>query len=228
MGSVVSASNLFKYCAPAHGLLLFKHHDPHAFTAANVQELLLAGSRWFEAAATAAAGSGSASWEHSESGGGLSAGSTPVMPSSPQALQPSQSASRRFWPLLLWNNLPRAGASQFHGHAQTALSEVSVAQQFAFRKTIQFSWNCLMRGFAVVAQVPFPADLHMMQASAAYEAEHCGACCYDDMWHAHAALGLAHEYGPPEDRYVYAKYILDCSLRIPASGSDQGVSLQPY
>ena len=49
-------------------------------------------------------------------------------------------------------------------------------------------------------QVPFPADLHTMQASAAYEAEHCGACCYDDMWLAHAALGLAHEHGPPGDR----------------------------
>lgn len=22
------------------------------------------------------------------------------------------------WPLLVWNSLPRAGASQFHGHAQ--------------------------------------------------------------------------------------------------------------
>ena len=127
MGSVVSASNLFKYCAPAHGLLLFMHHDPLAFTAADVQELLLAGSRWFEAAAAAAA-SGSAGRECSGSGGALSAGSTPVTPSSQQALQPSQPGSRRLWPLLLWNSLPRAGASQFHGHAQTALSEVIVAR----------------------------------------------------------------------------------------------------
>ena len=126
MGSVVSASNLFKYCAPAHGLLLFKHHDPLAFTAADVQQLLLASSRWFDAAAAAA--SGSAGGGRSGSDGAQSAGSIPMSAPSQQTPQPSQPASRRFWPLLLWNNLPRAGASQFHGHAQTALSEVNVAR----------------------------------------------------------------------------------------------------
>ena len=122
------------------------------------------------------------------------------MPSSQQALQPSQPDNRRLWPLLLWNNLPRAGASQFHGHAQTALSEVNVARHCAYEcSAVLLELNQRVQ-FTVVVQVPFPADLHMMQASAAYEAEHCGACCYDDMWRAHAALGLAHEHGPPEDR----------------------------
>lgn len=131
----MSASNLFKYCAPAHGLLLFKHHDPLAFTAADVQQLLLAGSRWFVAAAVAA--SGSAGGQCSGSSRALSAGVALVTPSSQQASQPSQTASRQLWPLLLWNTLPRAGASQFHGHAQTALSEVIVACRFAFCNTMQ-------------------------------------------------------------------------------------------
>ena len=29
---VVTASNLFKYCQPCHGLVIFKHHDPLYFT----------------------------------------------------------------------------------------------------------------------------------------------------------------------------------------------------
>jgi hypothetical protein len=35
-------------------------------------------------------------------------------------------------PLLVWNCLPRAGASQFHGHAQVMLSAVPFPQQLAF------------------------------------------------------------------------------------------------
>jgi hypothetical protein len=130
VGNVVSASNLFKYCAPAHGLLLFKQHDPLAFTATDVQQLLLTGSRWFDAAAAAAVASGLDGPVISSRKGNdaaLSADSTSATASSERILQRTQQASRRLWPLLLWNNLPRAGASQFHGHAQTALSEVRKA-----------------------------------------------------------------------------------------------------
>ena len=200
MGNVVSASNLFKYCAAAHGLLLFKHHDPLAFTAADVLQLLLAGSRWFDAAAAAAAASISAGAERSGSSGAPSAGSIPVTTPSQQPSWPSQPACRWFWPLLLWNNLPRAGASQFHGHAQTALSEVNAARHTSSWMPCSFGVADSQMFCTVTVQVPFPADLHMMQASAAYAAAHCGACCYDDMWRAHASLRLAHECGPPDDR----------------------------
>ena len=84
----VTASNLFKYCQPCHGLVLFKHHQPLEFTRAQLSDLLLCAQGWFRAARSG---------------------------------QPSACH-----PFFLWNCGARAGASQFHGHAQVALSEVSV------------------------------------------------------------------------------------------------------
>ena len=83
----VTASNLFKYCEPCHGLVLFKHHHPLRFGLPQLADLLLAAEGWFERAAAA----------------------------HPSARHP----------FLLWNCGARAGASQFHGHAQVALSQVS-------------------------------------------------------------------------------------------------------
>lgn len=114
---VVTASNLFKYCAPHHGLLLFKRHHPLDFTLTEVVQLLSCGALWFERAAAAAAA--------------LSE-DTSSFPS----LQLGQS-STSLHPFLLWNCMPRAGASQFHGHAQVALSQVTystvVATAYAMR-----------------------------------------------------------------------------------------------
>jgi hypothetical protein len=42
----VTASNLFKYCAPAHGLVLFRRHDPLAFTAPELRGALAAAAEW--------------------------------------------------------------------------------------------------------------------------------------------------------------------------------------
>ena len=83
----VTASNLFKYCEPCHGLVLFKHHHPLRFGLPQLADLLLAADGWIERAAGA----------------------------HPSARHP----------FLLWNCGARAGASQFHGHAQVALSQVS-------------------------------------------------------------------------------------------------------
>lgn len=226
VGNVVTASNLFKYCAPGHGLLLFKHHDPLTFSASDVQQLLLAGSLWFDAAAEAAA-AGQSSSRHAHASPGakqrsMSHRQTPVPPSqlggaTAPAFADSWAANGdpgpRLWPLLLWNNLPRAGASQFHGHAQVALSEVGLqygVHHGTFSQIAPQTSCCLVPASAALAlrlaadcltaQVPFPADMHMMQAAAAHAAQHCGACCYDDTKRAHAALGLAHELGPLEDR----------------------------
>ncbi len=82
----VTASNLFKYCEPCHGLILFKHHHPLHFDQQQVAELLCTAHQWFAASQQA----------------------------HPQAN----------YPFFLWNCLPRAGASQFHGHAQVMLSKV--------------------------------------------------------------------------------------------------------
>lgn len=45
----VTASNLFKYCEPCHGLVLFKHHHPLQFSQQQVSELLNTASEWFRA-----------------------------------------------------------------------------------------------------------------------------------------------------------------------------------
>ena len=42
----VTASNLFKYCQPAHGLVLFRRHDPLAFTAPELRGALAAAAEW--------------------------------------------------------------------------------------------------------------------------------------------------------------------------------------
>ena len=83
----MTASNLFKYCQPCHGLVLFKRHHPLHFSLPELADLLLAAEGWFQRAAA----------EH------------------PAAKHP----------FLLWNCGARAGASQFHGHAQVLLSKVS-------------------------------------------------------------------------------------------------------
>lgn len=84
----MTASNLFRYCQPCHGLVLFKHHQPLDFTQAQLSDLLLCAQGWFRAA------------------------------------RRGQPSARH--PFFLWNCGARAGASQFHGHAQVALSEVNV------------------------------------------------------------------------------------------------------
>lgn len=82
----MTASNLFKYCQPCHGLVLFKHHQPLEFSLQQLADLLLCARAWFQAAHSA---------------------------------HPSAT-----YPFFLWNCGARAGASQYHGHAQVALSKV--------------------------------------------------------------------------------------------------------
>ncbi|GMH38999.1 hypothetical protein BSKO_06897 [Bryopsis sp. KO-2023] len=98
----VKGSNLFKYCAPSHGIVLFKNHHPPNFTQAEVADLLSVSLEWISKA-------------HGLHG-------------------------NAHHPLFVWNCLARAGASQFHGHAQVMLS-----------------------------RVPFPADERMKQVTQLYE-----------------------------------------------------------
>ncbi|KAL4422818.1 hypothetical protein ABPG75_009015 [Micractinium tetrahymenae] len=91
----VSASNLFKYVQPAQGVILFKHHDPLRFSLEQFQNLVAVSQHWFERSAAAEAAHDAA-----------------------LGLPP-----RQLHPLLVWNCLPRGGASQFHGHAQVMLSD---------------------------------------------------------------------------------------------------------
>ncbi|KAL3133900.1 hypothetical protein ABBQ32_008355 [Trebouxia sp. C0010 RCD-2024] len=130
----VTASNLFKYCEPSHGLVLFKHHHPLHFSQQQVSELLSTAAEWFRAS---------------------------------HALHPEA-----HHPFFLWNCLPRAGASQFHGHAQVMLSKVAL-----------------------------PCHTLAQQAQQQFEAAGIGPGSYDDaVLSAHAALGLVTEVGPLNDR----------------------------
>lgn len=149
---VVTASNLFKYCAPHHGLLLFKRHHPLEFTSDEVHQLLGCGARWFEAAAEA-------------------------LPATPPIVSPNLKVHEpSLHAFLLWNCMARAGASQFHGHAQVVLS-----------------------------QIPFPTGLDASIAAQHYATAHNGACYFDDIWRAHERLGLATFHGPPNDRsWIFA------------------------
>ncbi|KAG2422558.1 hypothetical protein HXX76_015938 [Chlamydomonas incerta] len=54
----VTGSNLFKYGEPAHGLVLFKHHDPLAFNRDQLYDFMAVSDGWFAAAAAAHGGGG--------------------------------------------------------------------------------------------------------------------------------------------------------------------------
>lgn len=110
----VTASNLFKYCEPCHGLVLFKHHHPLHFSRQQVSELLNTASEWFRASHAL----------HPEACYPFflwnclpRAGLVPVL-SLLSTLYPmcGKSATRTV--------VVCAGASQFHGHAQVMLSQV--------------------------------------------------------------------------------------------------------
>lgn len=131
----VSASNLFKYGAPYQGVILFKHHDPLTFNLPQFSDLLTVADGWFNRAA-----------------------STEL-----EKLPRGSKSVQELYPLLVWNCLNRAGASQFHGHAQVMLSAV-----------------------------PFPAMQREKDAIAQYRATYGGtADYYTDLLDAHASAGLA-------------------------------------
>ncbi|KAI8470200.1 MAG: hypothetical protein J3K34DRAFT_458990 [Monoraphidium minutum] len=105
----VTGSNLFKFAEPAHGVVMFRHHDPLSFDAPQLADLLDASWLWFRGAAAAHAARAQVS------------APAPGDEGAPDAA----------WPALLWNCLPRAGASQFHGHAQVALTRVPLPEHEA-------------------------------------------------------------------------------------------------
>ncbi|KAK9905646.1 hypothetical protein WJX75_003820 [Coccomyxa subellipsoidea] len=152
----ISASNLFKYCQPFHGLVLFRHHDPLKFSLPQLSDLLQVAEEWFERASAA---------------------------------QPS---ARH--PFFLWNCGPRAGASQFHGHAQVALS-----------------------------QIPFPGCEALTVAAERYAAALPGADYYGDLIRAHRAAGLMHEHALGDKRaWCYASLAPTKDMELVVQGASLG------
>jgi hypothetical protein len=112
-----------RYAEPFHGVVLFRHHDPLAFDPDQLGDLLDASWLWFERCAAAhrnsrrqqdaAAATAEAAGQR-EQRGGPGGGSSGVTEEEEEA----EGDGAPLWPFFLWNCLPRAGASQFHGHAQ--------------------------------------------------------------------------------------------------------------
>jgi hypothetical protein len=103
-----------RYAEPAHGVVLFRRHDPLAFDGDQLGDLLDAGWLWFDRsrAETGRRGQESAGEEQRQT-----AGDDKEEESGEEAAQ-GAAGQQPLTPFLLWNCLPRAGASQFHGHAQ--------------------------------------------------------------------------------------------------------------
>ncbi|GBF92915.1 hypothetical protein Rsub_05751 [Raphidocelis subcapitata] len=108
----VTASNLFKCAEPCHGVVLFRHHDPLSFDRRQLGDLLDAAWRWLELSEEREGGA--------RGGGGGNGGC-------------GEGGAGGLHPFLLWNCLPRAGASQFHGHAQVLLTREPLPQQIHFQ-----------------------------------------------------------------------------------------------
>lgn len=105
----VTASNLFKYCSPSQGVVIFKHHDPLNWNADQLRDMIEVAYRWFETSA-------------------------------------AQHPQRELYPLFVWNSLARAGASQYHGHAQVMLSDVPypvLSRQSLLLQRHPFYWTDL-------------------------------------------------------------------------------------
>ena len=100
----VTASNLFKYVAPYQAVVLFKHHNPLTFNQRELGDLLKVSHQWFQ----------SAQIYHKLDLHDNDDNSDQILPC-PQ-----------LYPLFVWNCLPRAGASQYHGHAQVMMSSVKM------------------------------------------------------------------------------------------------------
>ncbi|MEW5307702.1 MAG: hypothetical protein WDW36_010080 [Sanguina aurantia] len=200
----ITASNLFKYAQPYHGLALFRHHDPLSFTLPQLADLCAVSGKWMLAAAAEHALTHSTTLQQQQQQQQQqhsSCSPSADCPASPASHGPrhSQDAVTNgsggtavsgpafipggqrpvpdpLWPFFLWNCNARAGASQAHGHAQLIMSAV-----------------------------PLPAQVRQDQAVAAYNANNSshsssrvggGAlpshtrCYYSDLLSAHEAAGL--------------------------------------
>ena len=81
------------------------------------------------------------------------------------------------YPLFVWNCLARAGASQFHGHAQVMLSAV------IHKSTYDTCWNDDV-------QVPFPCYETLNATQTAYRAKHPDQEYLDELFAAYDEVGL--------------------------------------
>jgi hypothetical protein len=195
----VTASNLFKYCEPAQGVVLFRHHDPLAFNAEQLADLVAASHEWMLRSAAA------------------------------QRAGAEAGVREQLHPLFVWNCLPRAGASQFHGHAQVRAPRQAGRQAGGARSaagtpgrvpvaaerrdpwlspcpalplvvaegrvpspTQAEALPCLafLRPQVMLSSAPFPTLHALGQAAAQYALRNGGSGYWADVRDAHGAAGL--------------------------------------
>jgi len=101
-----------RYAEPSHGVVLFRHHDPLTFSPDQLSDLLDAAWCWFDK-----------SQQHYDEQQQQQQGSQT------EQQQQQQQQQQLLAPFLLLNCLARAGASQYHGHAQVAMTRVPLPQQ---------------------------------------------------------------------------------------------------
>lgn len=98
------------------------------------------------------------------------------------------------FPLFIWNCLPRSGASQYHGHAQTLLSPM-----------------------------PFPEQDRLLADIVSYRKASTGANYLGDLLAAHASAGLARQTDIGEDKaYCYASLTPLKDKELVVQGSEAG------
>lgn len=122
---VITASNIAKYDG-FHGVVIFREHDPLAFTQESVEDAFRVAGEWFA---------------HSLA-----------------------TDAEAIYPLIMWNCLWKSGASIPHGHLQVSLTK----------------------------GMHYGEIERVRRVTEAYRKAH-GASYFDDLYHAHAALGLGRE-----------------------------------
>ena len=126
-------------------------------------------------------------------------------------------------PLLLWNALHRAGASQAHGHLHVMLSQARARCGLLPRPApssgplSRSRAGCDWRRTAV--QVPFPVGLATAAAADRHRTAHGGASLADDELAAHQSAGLSREHMTPEGRRAPARLASPAGWAVPEPAS---------
>lgn len=132
----ITAANMAKY-AGFHGLVLASEHNPHKVTGPMLADMLQVSAEWFRRASLVAAGAVADVLPDRERAGSAGDGT----PSLPPAARPSRTGSvggrkNRWWcPHIMWDILPKGGASQVHTHFQISLCKDRYFAQWEVQRT---------------------------------------------------------------------------------------------
>ncbi|KAL6761847.1 hypothetical protein V8C86DRAFT_3131322 [Haematococcus lacustris] len=193
----VTASNLFKYGEPFHGLALFKHHDPLAFSHQQLADLLAVSQSWFLSAAKTAMQQQERQQEQQEQ---PQEQQQQQQEQQQQQQQPKGSAVAASEGLtsLPTSQQPRGAAAVVRGavhQAGGAGQEVQQVEAQAKLGASQFHGHAQL----MACSVPVPAQARLQQQSQAYGQQRPGRVFLLDLLEAHAAARLLRVVWDRED-----------------------------